>query len=140
MPLLGVHHHTVGPNGRIIIPAKLRPDLGEDFVAVAVLDCLQLFPMSRWLEIEDRLRGENPFAESTTELLEYLGENSALCSQDKQGRTTIPTELVEAVGLADEIVSVGAVDRIRVRPKDRYQTRPRKGDADRRALIERVLK
>ena len=140
MPLLGAHEHTVGPNGRIIIPAKLRVDLGDDFVAVAVLDCLQLFPMSRWLEIEDRLRGENPFSEYTTDLLEYIGRNSALCSQDKQGRTTVPVGLLEEVGIKDNIVSVGAVDRIRVRSKERYQTQPRRGDADMRALIERVLK
>ena len=140
MPLLGVHHHTVRPNGRIIVPAKLRVDLGEDFIAVAAFDSLQLFPMERWLQIEDRLRQENPLADSTTELLEYLGENSALCSQDKQGRTSIPGELLERVGLKGDIVSVGSIDRIRVRPKERYETQPRKGDADLRALIERVLK
>ncbi len=138
MPLLGVYHHTVGPNGRIIIPAKLRNSLGEDFVAVAAFDCLQLFPMDRWLQIEDRLRQEKPFADSTTELLEHLGEASALCSQDKQGRTSIPIQLLERVGLHGDIVSVGAVDRIRIFPRERYEKRPRKGDAGLRMLKERI--
>jgi MraZ protein len=139
MPLLGAYEHSVGPNGRMIIPAKLRAGLGEDFVAVAAFDSLHLFPMQRWLEIEDRLRERNPLADSTTELLEYLGENSALCSQDKQGRTTIPQELLDRVGLKGDIVSVGSVDRIRVRPKQAHMARPRKGEAEVRALIGEVL-
>jgi Uncharacterized protein conserved in bacteria len=125
MALAGVHHHSLGPRGRLIIPSKLRRSLGQKFVAVAAFDCLELFPLSRWEDIEKGIRELPPFSKETEDLINHLGSRTAICAMDKQGRSMIPLELCEAIGIKGDVVSVGAVDRIRVWPKDEYERRSR---------------
>ena len=43
--LMGEYFHTVDPKGRLILPAKLRDELGESFIITKGLDnCLFIYP------------------------------------------------------------------------------------------------
>ena len=46
---MGTYEHGLDAKGRVIIPAKLREDLGESFVVTLGLDgCLFAYPMNEW--------------------------------------------------------------------------------------------
>lgn len=54
---MGEYQHTIDTKGRMIIPAKFRDGLGEQFVLTRGLDqCLFGYPMSEWKLIEEKLK------------------------------------------------------------------------------------
>ena len=54
---MGTYEHGLDAKGRVIVPAKLREDLGESFVVTLGLDgCLFAYPMSEWEKFIDKLK------------------------------------------------------------------------------------
>ena len=54
---MGEYNHTVDAKGRLIVPAKFREALGEEFVVTKGLDgCLFVYPMEEWKNIEEKFR------------------------------------------------------------------------------------
>ena len=44
--LMGEYHHSIDDKNRLIIPSKLREELGSEFVVTRGLDkCLFVYPM-----------------------------------------------------------------------------------------------
>ena len=57
MMFMGEYNHTIDTKGRLIIPAKFREQLGNEFVVTKGLDgCLFVFPMNEWELFEQKLR------------------------------------------------------------------------------------
>ena len=55
---MGEYNHTVDPKGRLIIPAKFREQLGDEFVVTKGLDgCLFVYTKEEWHNIEEKFRG-----------------------------------------------------------------------------------
>lgn len=55
--LMGEYFHTVDPKGRLILPAKLRDELGESFIITKGLDnCLFIYPKAEWQILETKLK------------------------------------------------------------------------------------
>ena len=55
--LIGEYEHSLDAKGRLIMPAKLREDMGEKFILTTGLDgCLFGFSMSEWEKFEDKLK------------------------------------------------------------------------------------
>ena len=54
---MGEFNHTVDTKGRIIVPSKLREELGETFVVTVGLDgCLFVYPNSEWELFVEQLK------------------------------------------------------------------------------------
>ena len=54
---MGEYNHTVDEKGRLIIPAKYREELGNEFVVTKGLDgCLFAYGLSEWQVLEEKLR------------------------------------------------------------------------------------
>ena len=52
----GEYNHTIDEKGRIIVPAKLRDELGETFVITKGLDgCLWVFDNEEWEKVEEKI-------------------------------------------------------------------------------------
>ena len=104
---MGTYEHGLDAKGRVIIPAKLREDLGESFVVTLGLDgCLFAYPMNEWEGFIEKLK-ELPGTKEASEL-------------DKQGRALIPAKLREYAGLAKETVFVGVLSKIEIWSKERW--------------------
>ena len=102
---MGTYEHGLDAKGRVIIPAKLREDLGESFVVTLGLDgCLFAYPMNEWEGMLQR----------------HFLANAAPCELDKQGRALIPAKLREYAGLAKETVFVGVLSKIEIWSKERW--------------------
>ena len=56
--LTGEYRHSIDEKGRLIIPAKYRDILGDNFVVTKGLDsCLFIYPNDEWTSFENKLRG-----------------------------------------------------------------------------------
>ena len=54
---MGEYNHTIDAKGRLIIPAKFRETLGEEFILTKGLDgCLSIYPMDEWESFEEKLK------------------------------------------------------------------------------------
>lgn len=54
--LLGEYHHNIDDKGRLVIPTKLREDLGEEFILTRGIEkCLYVYSKEEWTKLVDKL-------------------------------------------------------------------------------------
>ncbi|MHB1127122.1 MAG: division/cell wall cluster transcriptional repressor MraZ [Bacillota bacterium] len=124
---MGEYQHTVDNKGRLIIPAKFREGLGENFVVTKGLDnCLFGYPASEWHSLEEKLR-TLPFTRADARaFVRFFFSGATECEIDKQGRILLPNNLREFAGLSKDVVIIGVSSRIEIWSRkawDEYSTR-----------------
>lgn len=110
--LMGTYSHSLDPKGRLIIPARLREELGEDFIITKNLDyCLAVYPKDSWERFIQKIE-ELPkiSSEPARRLRRFYFGNSMTMEVDKQGRILIPANLREYASLTKDVVLVGVDD------------------------------
>ncbi len=116
---MGRFNHSVDAKGRVILPAKFREKLGDEFVMTVGLDgCLFVYPNEQWEVFAEQLSNLPGTAEGR-EFQRYFYENAVSCEIDKQGRVLIPAALRAAAGLTKDIVFIDMNKRIEIWSKDR---------------------
>jgi MraZ protein len=121
--LLGEYKHSIDNKGRLIVPAKFRDDLGENFIVTRGLDgCLFGYPMEEWKQLETKLK-QLPLAKKETRAFtRFLYSAATECSLDKQGRINLPNTLIGHASLEKTCVVIGVSDRIEIWSEDRWTT------------------
>ena len=114
--LMGTYSHSLDAKGRLIIPAKLREELGETFIITKNLDnCLALYPNDEWerfIQKMDQLPKIS--SEPARRLRRFYFGNSLQTETDKQGRILIPGPLRTFANLTKDVVLVGVDDHLEV--------------------------
>jgi MraZ protein len=119
---MGEHHHNIDSKGRLIVPAKFRENLGEIFVLTRGLDqCLFGYPLSEWNEIEDKLKGLPLTKKDARAFTRFFFSGATESEIDKQGRTNIPTPLLQYAKLDKECVILGVSNRIEIWSKQIWE-------------------
>ena len=117
---MGEYNHSIDAKGRIIVPAKFREALGEQFVVTLGLDgCLFVYPDEEWQDFIQQLNNL-PGNKEARQLQRYFMAGAATCEVDKQGRILIPHKLREAAALEKEIVFVGVLKKTEIWSKERW--------------------
>lgn len=117
---IGEYKHTIDAKGRIIVPAKYRENLGDEFVATLGLDgCLFLYPGSEWEDFAMKLKNL-PSDANTRMLQRHFMSRAMEMTVDKQGRILIPAKLREYAALDKEVVFVGNINRVELWDKDQW--------------------
>ena len=114
--MMGTYSHSLDAKGRIIIPARFREDLGEDFIMTKNVDrCLAIYPKEAWKQFTEQLEKLPKVSnEAARRLRRFYFGNSSVCEPDKQGRVLIPQPLRTFADLTKDIVLVGVDDHIEV--------------------------
>ena len=128
---MGEYNHTVDAKGRLIVPAKFREALGEEFVVTKGLDgCLFVYPMEEWKNIEEKFRNIPLTTKDARKFSRFFFSGAATCEVDKQGRILIPTVLREFAGLQKDAVLAGVFNRIEIWSKERWLEESEYDDMD----------
>ena len=118
---MGEYNHTIDPKNRIIVPIKLRDELGEKFVISEGFDgCLYLSKKEDWENFCRKLLAL-PGNYETRTLQRRILSTSMECEPDKQGRIIVPTNLKNKAKLEKDIVMVGIINRVEIWSKDIYE-------------------
>ena len=118
---MGEYNHTIDAKGRLIIPAKFRETLGEEFILTKGLDgCLSIYPMDEWKSFEEKLKALPLTDKNARAFLRFFVAGATSCELDRQGRILIPSTLREFAGLEKEVVLTGNLTRIEVWSKERW--------------------
>jgi MraZ protein len=117
--LLGEYQHSLDEKGRLIIPAKFREDLGENFVITRGLDnCLFAYPLSQWKVIEDKVK-ELPTSQAETRAFVRMFFSGAIEAElDKQGRIIIPQQLREHARIERDVYVIGVSTKVEIWAKE----------------------
>lgn len=119
---MGEHNHTIDAKGRIIVPAKFREALGEEFVVTLGLDgCLFVYPNDEWQSFISQLK-TLPGSKDARQMQRYFLAGATTCEVDKQGRILIPSKLREQAGLNKDVVFVGVLSKIEIWSKERWES------------------
>ena len=104
---MGEYSHTIDAKGRIIVPAKFRESLGDNFVVTKGLDnCLFVYTSEDWRKFEEKLRTLPLTNKDARKFTRFFLAGAAEMEIDKQGRILIPSVLREFAALEKDVVIV----------------------------------
>ena len=113
--LIGEYGHSLDTKGRLIMPAKLRQDMGEKFILTKGLDgCLFAFSQNEWLNFETKLKALPLSDRNARNFVRFFLSGATECEIDKQGRFLIPNNLRVAANLEKETVIIGVGTRLEI--------------------------
>jgi len=122
----GEYHHSLDNKDRVIIPSRFR-DIFKDnyseklFVTRGLDQCLFLFTEEDW-KIQERRFRDMPFTSADSRRFNRLLFSGAVeVTVDKQGRVLVPNYLKKYAGIKQDVVLIGASDRVEIWAKDKWQ-------------------
>ncbi len=131
---MGEYHHSLDDKKRLIIPSKLREDLGDYVIVTRGLeDCLFIYSQNAWNDIVNKLK-TLPFTKKDARSFTRLFLSGAtVCEFDKQGRITLKEPHTNYASLIKDCVIVGVNDRLEIWSKanwDNYFSNNKESMAD----------
>ena len=120
--LIGEYEHSLDVKGRLIMPAKIREDIGEKFIITKGLDgCLFGFSKNEWNNFEEKLKTLPLTNKNARDFVRFFLSGAIECEIDKQGRFLIASNLREYASLEKEAVITGDGTRIEIWNKDKWK-------------------
>ena len=120
--LIGEYEHSLDAKGRLIMPSKLRIDIGESFIITKGLDgCLFVFSQNEWNNFETKLKTLPLSDKNARNFVRFFLSGATECEIDKQGRFLIPNNLRVAANLEKEVVVIGVGTRLEIWNKNIWQ-------------------
>ena len=118
---MGEYHHSIDTKGRIVIPNKVRDDLGENFIVTRGLDgCLFLYPKTEWDNVISKYK-EIPDTKNKRQFMRIFLSGATVCEYDKQGRINIPKPLVEYAKLVKDCIIIGVDEKLEIWSRDCWE-------------------
>ena len=120
--LIGEYEHSLDAKGRLIMPAKLRQDMGDKFIVTKGLDgCLFAFSQNEWLNFETKLKALPLSDKNARNFVRYFLAGATECELDKQGRFLIASKLREVASLDKDVTIIGTGTRIEIWDKEKWE-------------------
>ena len=120
--LIGEYEHTLDAKGRLIMPAKIREDIGEKFIVTKGLDgCLFGFSQNEWTNFEEKLKTLPLTNKNARDFVRFFLSGAIECEIDKQGRFLIASNLREYANMEKEVVIIGVGTRIEIWNRDKWK-------------------
>lgn len=121
----GEYEHSLDMKGRIIIPAKFRLVMKENyierfFITRGLDECLFMFPEDEWKTQEAKFRAVS-FTKKDSRMFNRLFFSGAVdIVPDKQGRLLIPKYLKDYAGVKRDVMTIGVSSRIEIWAKEKW--------------------
>ena len=112
---MGTSNNSIDEKNRMIVPSKLRAELGARCILTKGLDkCLYIYATEDWdkqMEKIARLPEPDPKVRA---FIRHFCANACECEFDKQGRIIIPQELKAYAEIEKDLVTMGAMSKIEI--------------------------
>src|SRR5262245_20256832 len=125
MLLTGTHSRTLDDKKRLVLPRRIREELGETatrlFVAQGLDQCLWLYDSAALERLAGKL-DETPATAADGRVFRrlFFSQMEAV-DIDKAGRVLIPDRLLEFAGLQHEVMLLGVRDHLELWDAGRWQ-------------------
>ena len=136
---MGEYNHTIDAKGRLIVPAKFREILGDNFIVTKGLDgCLFVYPNDEWTRFEEKLKSLPLTNKNARQFTRFFLAGAAACEGDKKGRKLLPQVLREFASLEKDVVLVGVASRIEIWSRERWDESMNTYDGDMDEVAENM--
>ena len=120
--LIGEYEHSLDVKGRLILPAKIREDMGDKFIVTKGLDgCLFGFSQNEWTNFEEKLKTLPLTNKNARDFVRFFLSGATECEIDKQGRFLIPANLRNSAKLEKDAMIIGVGTRLEIWDKATWQ-------------------
>ena len=107
--MIGKYPAKLDDKSRLIVPAKLRAELGDTFFVTLGVNCghrcLTVYTAEEWQRVSDNYNALSISQRSGATSLLFM--NAAECSPDKQFRFALTPNLLQYAGISREVMIVG---------------------------------
>ena len=107
--MIGKYSAKLDEKNRLIVPAKLREELGEHFVVTLGVNCghrcLTVYTAAEWKTLSDNYNALSISQRAGATSLIFM--NAAECTPDKQFRFSLTPFLMRYAGIDREVMLVG---------------------------------
>lgn len=118
---MGEYHQKIDEKGRLTIPAKLRSELGDNFIVTRGLDgCLFIYKKETWEKIINNYQ-ELPNVKEARNFMRFFLSGATNLEFDKQGRINISQPLIKYADLSKDTIIIGVGDRLEIWSNDRWE-------------------
>ena len=112
---LGTYLPKLDEKGRFFLPAKFREAFGDGLVITRGQDhSLAIYTMAKFEELTEQIAAAPGTVRQVRDYQRMVASSACDEVPDKQGRVTIPAALRAYARLDDQIVVVGAMNRVEV--------------------------
>ena len=127
------------------MPAPLKKQLSASLQDGFVLKrsvfqpCLELYPMSEWNLMMEKINGLNRFVKKNNDFIRRFTAGVKVVEIDALGRLLIPKDLVSFASVSKDLVISSAVNIVEIWDKDLYEASISGADLDFADLAEEVM-
>lgn len=126
---IGEFFHSFDEKGRVNFPAKLREELGEQFVVTKGLDgCLSVYSMKKWERLSELVEGL-PLAKAR-DLKRFMFSSATIVNPDRQGRILVTPTLRAYAKITKDVAVIGASDHVEIWDREIWISRNAEMDSD----------
>ncbi len=119
--LIGEFHHNLDNKNRLMMPAKLLENLGEEVIVTRGFEkCLLVYPLEKWESIISKFAELSITKSDTRKFMRILLSSATSCKFDNQNRICIPGILKTYAALEKEVVILGIDDHLEIWSKNAY--------------------
>ena len=119
--MTGTYEHSIDSAGRLIVPAKLRDELGSTFyLAVGVKENLTLYPMAAWNKLQERVAN---LTTAQAASMDVFFASAQLCEADKQWRFQVPGYLKDYAKIDRDVVITGSSNKAKIWDRETWERR-----------------
>ncbi len=107
--MIGKYPAKLDDKNRLFVPAKLRSELGENFIVTLGINCghrcLTIYTAQEWQKLSENFNALSISQRAGATSLIFM--NAAECSPDKQFRFSLTQFLLDFAGIDREVMIVG---------------------------------
>ena len=125
--LIGTYECKADSKGRLMLPSQLKKQLNsvldEGFVLKRAVfqPCLELYPMSEWNMLMNKVNKLNRFVKKNNDFIRRFTAGVRIVELDASGRLLVPKDLHLFAGISKEVVLSSSVNIIEIWDKDNYE-------------------
>lgn len=118
----GRYEHAIDGKGRVILPAKFRGPFEHGGYLTQYLDgCLALWTPEQFDSQMHKMRDRQSLGRSERNEVRFWSSNVGPLEIDRQGRMMIPVHLRTYAALENDVLVLGAIDRVELWEPGRWE-------------------
>lgn len=135
----GNYSHTLDEKGRLVIPRKMREDLGNKIFIMKGFDgALAIYQEAAFSKVVEELEKYSFLKKENRNYLRIKLASIVDLEVDKMGRVQIPTAILGKYNISKDVTVLGAGDHIEVWDKAKYEEYIASIEDDYEDIAERI--
>ena len=136
---IGSYFHNIDEKGRLVIPSKMRDELGSKAYILKGFDgALSIFRESDFIELARKLQALPFHKKNSRAYLRIQLASACELDIDRQGRALLPAQLLDKYQIGKEVIVIGALDHIEVWNRADYENYEKTADSSFEDIAEEL--